>query len=358
MKRNRLIAIGIALLVNLFAGLLYWGWRDNYEYAMPEAFWGLLLIPLLSIFYVLRFDQSKAVIRTSVSDQLPKQKWSPFLFLRHLPFVLRSIAIVAFITVIARPQSKSSYENMTKEGIDIVMAMDLSASMLSRDFKPNRLESSKEVALDFVKDRPDDRIGVVIYEGESFTQVPLTSDHKVVNDAIRELNTGRLEGGTAIGMGLATSVSRLKDSNAKSKVVILLTDGVNNSGQVKPLDAARIAKAFDIRVYTVGVGSTGKAKSPVRIRPDGSYIFDWVDVEIDEESLMAIADETGGKYFRATSEAKLRDIYREIDTLEKTKFNVTQYSRKTEEYFRFALFGIFLLLGELVLRNTLLRSIT
>lgn len=358
MKGERLYIILILLVVNALAAAFYWFWKDQFEFASPKFFYLLLIIPLLSVFYYFKNQKLKGTVQSAGFSNLPKQNVLSYGLLRHLPFLLRCLAIAGFTIALCRPQSKTSYEDLTKEGIDIILSMDLSASMLSQDFKPNRLESSKEVALDFVNDRPDDRIGVVVYEGESFTQVPLTSDHKVVSNALRDLNTGLLEGGTAIGMGLATAISRLKDSDSKSKVIILLTDGVNNSGQVKPLDAAKIAKAFGIRVYTIGVGTTGKAKSPTRILPDGTYLFDWVEVKIDEEVLKEIAAETGGQYFRATTKEKLRDIYKEIDNLEKTKFNVTQYSQKTEEYFRFAFIGIMLLLGEFVVRTFVLKSIT
>lgn len=358
MKKDKLVIALILVLVNLMVAAVYFLWKDSYEYAVPEAFYALFLIPAMSIYYFFRESAMRGVIRTAGTSKLPKSSGLPPGLLRHLPFALRAIAISLFVFVVARPQSKTSYENLTKEGIDIVLSLDLSGSMLSQDFKPNRLESSKEVALDFVNDRPDDRIGLVVYEGESFTQVPLTTDHRVLNNALSTLQTGMLEGGTAIGMGLATAISRLKDSDSKSKVVILLTDGVNNAGQVKPLDAAKIAKAFGIRVYTIGVGTTGKAKTPIRKLPDGSFLYDWMEVKIDEDVLKQIAKETGGQYFRATTKAKLRNIYKEIDQLEKTKFNVTQYSQKTEEYFRFAMFGLILLLGEYLSRNILLRSIT
>ena len=358
MNRDKVYIILLLIIINAMMALMYFAWKDEYEYANPQFFYLLFIVPALSIFYFFRNQKLKGTIRSSGFSNLPKEKGLPYGLLRHLPFLLRVSSIAVFLIALARPQSKTSYENLTKEGIDIVLSMDLSASMLSQDFKPNRLESSKEVALDFVSDRPDDRIGVVVYEGESFTQVPLTSDHKVVKNALSDLNTGLLEGGTAIGMGLATSISRLKDSDSKSKVIILLTDGVNNSGQVNPIDAAKIAKAFNIRVYTIGVGTTGKAKSPTRILPDGTYLFDWVEVKIDEDVLKEIAATTGGQYFRATTKEKLRDIYREIDELEKTKFNVTQYSQKTEEYFRFALMGILLLLGEYLIRSSVLKSIT
>lgn len=358
MKKEKLIIALILLLVNLTAAVVYFLWKDNFEYAFPQAFYGLFILPLLSIFYFFRESAMQGVVRSAGVSKIPKNTGMATALIRHLPFAFRLLAISLFIIAVARPQSKTSYENMTKEGIDIVLSMDLSGSMLSQDFKPNRLESSKEVAMDFVNDRPDDRIGLVVYEGESFTQVPLTTDHRVLSNALAGLNTGMLEGGTAIGMGLATAISRLKDSDSKSKVVILLTDGVNNSGQVKPLDAAKIAEAFGIRVYTIGVGTTGKAKTPVKKLPDGSFLYDWMEVKIDEDVLKEIAEETGGQYFRATTKAKLREIYKEIDKLEKTKFNVTQYSQKTEEYFGFTLIGIFLLLGDFLSRKIFLRSIT
>jgi len=281
-----------------------------------------------------------------------RDQWMPL-----LQDLVRTAGMGFAILVMAQPQSSSSIENMTREGIDIVMAMDVSASMLSKDFKPNRLEAAKEVAQDFVADRPFDRVGVVVYEGESFTRVPLTTDHRVVLDGLEGLETGMVEGGTAIGMGLATAVNRLRKSEAKSKVVILITDGENNKGQIEPMDAAQLAALESIRVYTVGVGTVGKAKSPVRMRPDGSFIYDWVEVNIDEETLQRIAEETGGRYFRATSGAKLKEVYEEIDTLEKTRFNVFRYNKRTEEFpilgwLTLAFFGF-----EAILRHILFRSL-
>ena len=237
--------------------------------------------------------------------------------LMEWPSALRTVALVGLTVALFRPQTASTIENMTREGIDLVLTMDLSASMLSRDFRPNRLESAKDVAMDFVDSRPFDRIGVVAYEGEAFTQVPITSDHIVVKNGLASLETGQLQGGTAIGTGLAIAVNRLRESEAESKVIVLLTDGENNAGQIEPMDAAQLAKLNGIRVYTIGVGTVGKAKSPVAIRPDGSYKYDWVDVRIDEEVLQGIASLTGARYC-ATNAGKLKDIYREIDTLEKT----------------------------------------
>jgi Ca-activated chloride channel family protein len=275
----------------------------------------------------------------------------------EVPYALRTFAIAILVIAIARPQSSNSIEDMTSEGIDLVFAMDVSASMLSMDFKPNRLEQAKSVAIEFIDDRPHDRIGLVVYEGEAFTQVPVTTDHVVVKNAVMELQTGLLEGGTAIGMGLATAVNRLRKSDAKSKVIILLTDGVNNSGAIDPSDAAQLAELNGIRCYTIGVGSVGKAKSPVA-KIGNQYRYDWVDVRIDEDVLMEIAERTGGKYFRATTAEKLKAIYKEINLLEKTRFNVMRYQRKTEAYIPFAIMALIALLLERTLRFTLIRSIS
>ena len=297
------------------------------------------------------FSNNKAVSKVNVSEL--GLGW-----LMESPYALRTFAIAMLAIAIARPQSSNSVEDMTNEGIDLVLAMDVSSSMLSMDFKPNRLEQAKSVAIDFINERPHDRIGVVAYEGEAFTQVPVTSDHIVVKNGVRGLDTGLLEGGTAIGLGLATSVNRLRKSEAKSRVIILLTDGVNNAGAIYPSDAAQLAALNGIRVYTIGVGSIGKAKSPVAILPDGTYKYDWIDVKIDEEVLMQIAETTGGKYFRATNSEKLKSIYSEIDDLERTRFNVMRYQRKTEAYLPFALMTLIALLLERTLRFTVIRSIS
>jgi Ca-activated chloride channel family protein len=228
--------------------------------------------------------------------------------------------------------------------------------MLSKDFDPDRLEASKAVAMEFVESRPDDRIGVVAYEGEAFTQVPLTTDQRVVMNGIESLETGFLVGGTAIGMGLATAVTRLRDSEAESKVIILLTDGINNTGSIEPIDASQLAKLNGIRVYTVGVGTIGKARSPVA-KNGNRYRYDWVEVKIDEDVLKHIARETGGRYFRATNEEKLAAIYSEIDELEKTRFNVLRYNQKTEEFLSFALIAIVAMIAEFLCRTLFIRSI-
>jgi Ca-activated chloride channel family protein len=261
-----------------------------------------------------------------------------------------------FLTIaLARPQSTSRGENVSTEGIDIILVNDISGSMLAEDFRPNRIEAAKKVAMDFIDGRPTDRIGLVIFSGESFTQCPLTLDHGVIKSLLSEIKSGMIEDGTAIGMGLATAVSRLKDSKAKSRVIVLLTDGINNRGSIDPLTAAGIAQQFGIRAYTIGVGTTGMAPYPVQT-PFGTQ-YQNVPVEIDEKLLEQIADQTGGKYYRATDNKKLKAIYDEIDRLEKTKIEVTQFRRHKEEFYSAAMFaGLFLLL-ELIFSQTLFRKI-
>lgn len=355
MKRAKAIRTALIVLINIGGGLLLWLASGAYEYAHPNWFWLGLTLPAFSFWYLINGNKKRASIQTSDLSAFRKTPFAEYY--RCILFGLRMFAFALLIIVIARPQSSDSYEDLTREGINIILAMDVSSSMLSMDFEPNRLESAKEVAAQFVAERSDDRIGVVVYEGESITQVPLTTDHRVVLNGLESLQTGLLEGGTAIGMGLATAVNRLKESEGKSKVVILLTDGVNTSGQVNPSDAAQMAELYGIRVYTIGVGTIGKARSPIGMR-NGRYVYDWVEVEIDEETLRDIADVTGGKYFRATSQSKLRSIYEEIDQLEKTRFNVLQYKRKTEEFYSFMVTALMLLAAEFLLRNTIFRSLT
>ena len=336
-------------------GMVFLALDRRFEWAVPTAFWWGTAVVGWSLWRIAQPMVAPAFrINLRHLDLIPprRDQWIPL-----VPDGLRTVALGLIVLVLARPQSSSSIENMTREGIDIVMAMDASASMLSKDFRPNRLEAAKAVASEFVEDRPFDRVGVVVYEGESFTQVPLTTDHRVVQDGLNALETGRVEGGTAIGMGLATAVNRLRKSDAKSKVVILITDGENNSGQIEPQDAAQLARLESIRVYTVGVGTIGRAKSPVRQRPDGSYIYDWVEVNIDEPTLKSIAQETGGRYFRATSGDKLKEIYTEIDALEKTRFNVFRYNKKTEEFPLVGWFALACLASEAVVRHLFIRSL-
>lgn len=275
---------------------------------------------------------------------------------KYLP-VLRALAFAALVIALARPQLTLQEEEIKAEGIDIFLVMDLSSSMLAQDFKPDRLEVSKRVAADFVEKRLYDRIGLAVFSGEAFTQCPLTTDHKVLNEFLANLKCGLLEDGTAIGMGLATSVNRLKDSDSKSKVVILLTDGVNNAGYIKPITAAEIAREYDVKVYTIGVGSTGDALTPVSRRSDGKYIFGLARVEIDEDLLQQIASMTGGQYFRATTAESLEQIYADIDQLEKTEIEITSIKRYSEEFHHFAFWGLLFLVLEILLRYTVFRTI-
>lgn len=281
---------------------------------------------------------------------MPGRVW-----LRHVLFALKVLAIVFLVTALARPQSSNSWQTYTSEGIDIVLGLDISTSMLARDFSPDRLEAAKEVATKFILERPQDRIGLVVFAGESFTQCPLTTDQAVLVNLLREVQSGMIEDGTALGLGLANAVNRLKDSPAKSKVVILLTDGVNNRGAIAPVTAAELAKTYGIRVYTIGVGTYGEAPYPVP-SPFGVQLQN-MRVEIDEDVLRQIATVTGGQYFRATDNSKLEQIYKEIDQLEKSKMEVKHFSKKQEQYFWFGLIGVLLLVGEALLRYTLLRKI-
>jgi Ca-activated chloride channel family protein len=277
-------------------------------------------------------------------------------YLRHILFALRVVAITLLIIVLARPQKTDRYQDVSTEGIDIVLTQDISGSMLARDFKPDRLDAAKNIATEFISGRPYDRIGLVVFSGESFTQCPITTDHAVLINLLREIQSGMIEDGTAIGMGLATAVNRIKDSKAKSKVIILLTDGVNNRGEIAPATAADIAKTFGIRVYTIGVGTQGTAPYPVQT-PYGIQYQD-MPVEIDEGILQEIAQKTGGKYFRATDNDKLTQVYKEIDKLEKSKIDVKQFSRKEEKYLMPAVIAFFLLLFEIAARNTIFKNLT
>ena len=315
----------------------------------------LLLVPLIG-WYIYKLHKSQASLQVSSSEafQLPgTSSWK--VYMRHLPFVLRMLAIALLIVVLARPQSTNSWQNSSTEGIDIVMAMDISTSMLAEDLKPNRLEAAKDVAASFINGRQNDNIGLVVFAAESFTQCPLTIDHGVLLNLFKDIQPGIIQDGTAIGLGLANAVSRIKDSQAKSKVIILLTDGVNNTGEIAPVTAAEIAKTFGIRVYTIGVGTQGEAPYPIPTAFGVQYQN--VPVEIDEQVLKQIASTTGGQYFRATDNSSLKEIYSEIDQLEKTKISVQEFSTKQEEYKNWALLVFALLLIEVLLRNTVLRNI-
>lgn len=328
---------------------------NNISFAQPMLLWLLILLPLVIASYVLRNNWGEITVSSFSNLSLTGRSFKEYL--KHSMFALRVIAIALLIIALARPQSKTSWKNITTEGIDIVLSIDISASMLAKDFKPNRIEAAKEVAMEFIDARPNDRIGLVIFSGESFTQCPLTTDHAIIKNLMSEIKPGMVADGTAIGMGLATSVSRIKDSKAKSKVIVLLTDGVNNMGAVAPQTAAEIAKAFGVRVYTIGVGTSGKALAPVAMYPNGQYVFDYVPVEIDENMLGNIAELTGGKFFRATSNDKLAAIYKEIDRMEKTIVEERKHTRRTEEFFPFVLVAGILLLLDFTFNNTILRSL-
>jgi Ca-activated chloride channel family protein len=330
---------------------------QRHELAHPQVLWLLAVPAVLAALHLWRQGRpSAAHVPLSTLKALED---GPIDLRSTLRPALRAIGLSGLsvlILALARPQSKDSWQDVQREGIDIVMAMDLSGSMLAKDLRPDRLEASKRVAADFIGGRPNDRIGLVVYEGEAFTQCPLTTDHRVLTDLLMNSRSGLLEGGTAIGMGLATSLSRLRESEAKSKVVILLTDGVNNVGMVQPMDAAQIAESLGIRVYTVGVGTRGKALSPVARYPNGQYRYDYVEVDLDEPMLEQVASLTGGRYFRATDERKLREIYQEIDRLERTRMKVTEYSQRHEEYHPYAILGAGLLLLGMVLDRSIFRT--
>lgn len=323
--------------------------------------WVLWLIPTTIIFSVLwwYFFERKHYPSLKLSSL---QAFSGFgvpskaRIKKMLP-VLRVLSLVLLWTALARPQTTYDEEKISTEGIDIVLAIDVSSSMLAKDFSPNRIEAAKKEAIEFIDRRTNDRIGMVIFSGESFTQCPATIDHAILKNQIKQIKNGLLEDGTAIGMGLATATQRLKESQAKSKVVILMTDGVNNKGLIDPLTACDIAMQFGVRVYTIGVGTNGKAMTPVAMTPSGEYIFDYADVQIDEPLLKDIAKKTGGQYFRATNNKKLSEIYSEIDKLEKTKIEVSAYEHKTEKFHPFALLAGLLLLLETGFRYLWLKSI-
>lgn len=329
----------------------------RYEPAHPQVLWALALPLLLAVLHFLRQGRRDTPhVPLPTLAVLAKGPADIRAMLRPLPRALGMAGLSLLLIAMARPQSRDSWQDVKREGIDIMMALDVSGSMLAKDLRPDRLEASKRVGAEFIDGRPNDRIGLVVYEGEAFTQCPLTTDHRVLKGLLDNTRSGLLEGGTAIGTGLATALSRLRDSEAKSRVVILLTDGVNNAGTVQPLDAAQIAEGLGVRVYTIGVGTHGKALSPVARYPNGQFRYDYVDVDLDEPMLKQVAEMTGGLYFRATDERKLREIYREIDRLEKTRMKVTEYSQRHEEYFPFVALGGGLLLLGLVLDRSLLRT--
>lgn len=332
-------------------------WLNSLQFAQPMAFWLFIIPAVMILWFVLRKKATHAELSFSSLKGWINAGKSIKPLLHNSLIVLRVLAVSLLILAIARPQSILKEELVSTEGIDIILALDVSGSMLAMDFEPNRLEASKEKAILFLSDRPSDRIGLVVFSGESFTQCPLTTDHLVLKEQVAKIREGLMEDGTAIGMGLATAITRLKDSDAKSKVIILLTDGDNNAGLVEPKYAAELARELGVRIYTIGVGTKGKAKYPFKL-PDGRIIYQMVEVVINEELLTEVAMLTGGKYFRATDNESLQQIYDEIDILEKARINVATVRRESEEFFPFALVAAILLLLEWLLRYSWLKTLT
>nr|WP_314802356.1 VWA domain-containing protein [uncultured Capnocytophaga sp.] len=322
----------------------------------PQFFWLFLLLPLLVVWqWFWRKKETPSVLFSSLQGIQGIQTWRTQF--RFILFVLRLLAISFLIIALARPRSSSEIsKTKVTEGIDIILAIDVSESMLAMDLKPNRIEALKRVASQFIQDRVSDRIGIVVYSGESYTKVPATTDKNIVLQSLSEIKHGEIEDGTAIGMGLGTAINRLKDSKTKSKVIILMTDGVNNTGVIDPLSASELAKQYGIRVYTIGIGTNGKALSPIAYNPDGSWQYGMVPVEIDEKLLTQIAQTTGGHYFRATDNRKLVQIYTEIDKLEKSKIEELKYYQYQEKFRLWAFLALVCIVGEFALRHTIFRG--
>jgi len=330
-------------------------WNPNTVFASPWALWGLLLIPLLALWYVRRHRAMTSDIRFSTLEAFSGTARTLRERLRHLPAILRLVTLGVLIVALARPQLTSQGENIYTEGIDIALLLDISGSMLAEDFQPNRIQAAKDVAQSFVEGRANDRIGLVIFAGQSFTQCPMTLDYRVLRNLLKQVKPGMVEDGTAIGMAIAQGVNRLKDSKAKSKVMILLTDGVNNRGEVDPLTAANIAQTFGIRIYTVGVGTVGEAPYPVQT-PFGVR-YQNIPVDVDEKTLKSIADITGGNFYRATNNRALKEIYAEIDKLEKTRIEVKSYRSYADMFGTWAWAGVIALLLEMGVSSLVLRKL-
>jgi Ca-activated chloride channel homolog len=327
---------------------------SNIEFANPGLLYLLVLVPLMAAWYLFRRGRSIPSVQVSSTEVFENTPKSIRHYLYHGMFLLRMIAVSLLIIALARPQSTLKRQNVSIEGIDIVLGLDISGSMLAQDLKPDRLEAAKKVSLDFFSGRPNDRIGLVVFSGEAFTQCPLTTDHVIIEEMLDDIKSGMIQDGTAIGDGLATAINRLKESQAVSKVIILLTDGQNNAGSIAPLSAAEIAKIYGIRIYTIGVGTIGYAPYPVQT-PFGIQ-YQNMEVKIDEDLLKQVANMTDGKYYRATDNTRLKEVYQEIDRLEKSKIDVTEFRKKHEEFLSLAVFAIILLALEIVSRLTLFRS--
>jgi Ca-activated chloride channel homolog len=327
----------------------------NMHFADPEFLWLLLLLPLAVAWYLRRNKKDTTDVRYSTLAAFSGAPPSLKERLRHVPLALRLLVMGVVIVGLARPQSSASNQNIYTEGIDIAMLLDISGSMLAEDFHPNRIQAAKEVAQSFIDGRTNDRIGLVIFAAQSFTQCPMTTDYRVLKNLLRQVKPGMVEDGTAIGMAIAQGVNRLKDSKAKSKVMILLTDGVNNRGEIDPLTAAQIAQPYGIRIYTVGVGTVGEAPYPVQT-PFGVR-YQNIPVDVDEKTLKSIAEITGAQFFRATNNRALKDIYQEIDQLEKTRIEVKAYRSYTELFYPWAWVGLLALVAEIILKKTILRKL-
>ena len=323
---------------------------SNITFAHPWLLLGLVAVPLMVAYYIWRYHKQEAAVQHSDIDVFTGIEKTLRVRLRWLPYALRTLAVGALVIALARPQSQLNRQQMKVEGIDIVMAMDISGSMLAEDFKPNRLEAAKQVAAEFIDGRKNDRMSLVVFAGEAFTQVPLTVDHRVLLSQLEKIKSGIVRDGTALGDGLATAVNRIKDSDAKSKVIILLTDGVNNQGSIDPQNAAEIAALYGIRLYTIGVGSRGKAPFPFRDQ-FGRVHYQNIDVEIDEPLMQQMAEATSdGEYFRATNKKALKEIFSQIDEMEKSKIDVTQYAQTRDEYAPWLWLALLALAAELIIR--------
>lgn len=330
-------------------------WGANVTFGNPQVLYLLIMVPAIAFWYFRRHRRMTTDIRFSTLQAFDGIKPTLRERLRHLPFGIRLLVIILIIVALARPQASSKGENVYTEGIDIAMLLDISGSMLAEDFQPNRIQAAKEVGQKFIDGRQNDRIGLVVFAGQSFTQCPMTLDYRVLKNLMRQVKPGMVEDGTAIGMAIAQGVNRLKDSKAKSRVMILLTDGVNNRGEIDPITAAQIAATYGIRIYTIGVGTVGEAPYPVQT-PWGVR-YQNIPVDVDEKTLQKIAELTEGQYFRATNNRALKQIYDEIDELEKTRMEVKTYRSLAELFTPWAAIGLLLLLIEIVLRGTLFRKV-
>ncbi|MEK7249162.1 MAG: VWA domain-containing protein [Bacteroidota bacterium] len=328
----------------------------NTTFANPEFLWALAIIPLLAFWYIRRHKKNTSDVRYSTLLPFAQAKPTMKERLRHLPFILRMIVIGLLIVGFARPRTTSRGENVYTEGIDIVLLFDISGSMLAEDLRPNRIEAARDVMMNFIEGRTNDRIGLVIFSGESFTQCPMTLDYRVLKNQLRTVKQGVIEDGTAIGMAIAQGVNRLKESKTKSKVMILLTDGVNNRGEIDPLTATQIAQTFGIRIYTIGVG-TSKGEAPFPVQTPFGIRYQNMPVDVDEKTLTKIAEMTGGQYFRATNNRSLKQIYQDIDEMEKTRIEVRAYRSYTELFYDWVWVGLIALALEILLSNTYLRKL-